>query len=89
MSRQKEKALIKDFGEAQIKKLDLRSDKGRLNWRKKSMYDLLEWLDGEIAELHNEIVSPEIARDLERIKDEAVDVANLSMMIWDKVNQDE
>ncbi len=71
-----------------MKKLDLRSDKGRLGWRKDSEHVLFNWLLDEVKELHLELIfeSEVPGEDLEKIKDEAIDVANLAMMIYDKIN---
>jgi len=89
MSRQKEQELIRKFGEEQQAKLDVRRNKGRLGWRKKSLEELLDWLSDEVEELSVEILpgkykAGRLDKRLEAVKDEAVDVANLSMFIYDK-----
>jgi len=83
MSRIKEKALIKEFGEAQLAKLDVRSEKyERLGWRQKDISDLLYWLGAE----RNELESAIAGGNVEEMKDEAIDVSLLAMMIYDKVS---
>ena len=84
MSRDKEQQIIRKFGEAQQAKLDQRSAKGRLGWKEKDLEELLKWLKDEFAELEQAITS----EPMENIKLEAVDVANLAMMIWNKVDEE-
>ena len=84
MSRDKEQQIIRKFGEAQQAKLDQRSDNGRLGWRERDLEQLLKWLLDEYSELEQAIED----EPKENIKLEAVDVANLAMMIWDKVDEE-
>lgn len=81
MSRIEEQKIVTAFSEAMMQKLDKRSDKGRLGWRDKSIAHLLFWLDDEVQELKDEI-----ALGTKEAKWEAVDVALLSLMMWDKIN---
>ena len=92
LDRKAEQQLIKNFGKVQQAKLNLRSDKGRLGWRSLELEELLQWLKLEVEELENEIPLVLNTRKdgwEERAMDEAIDCANLSMMIWDKVNEQE
>ena len=53
--RQEEQKLTQEFAKAMMKKLDLRSSKGRLGWRKKTVTELLELLEREKEELYQAI----------------------------------
>jgi len=78
MTKLDEKKFIAQFGEAAEKKLDLRYKKGRMGWRKKSTLELFYLLQGEVYELYLAIIRKE------GIEDEAVDVSNFAMFIYDK-----
>lgn len=79
--RQTEEKLTQEFAKAGMKKLDLRSSKGRLGWRKKTMKELWYGLLDEVDELQKAIWAGK-----GDIKGECVDVKNSVMFIWDKEN---
>lgn len=84
--KQQEQTLIEAFGKEMQKKLDKRSNKGRLGWRKKDIINLYKLLLGEVRELL-EAVSKSEGKSSKEIRDEAIDVANFAMMIWDKASK--
>lgn len=59
---------------------------GQANWREAQIPDLFCYLEGEVKELQLEIYPPTMEQepDDDRVVSEAVDVANLAMMIADR-----
>jgi len=87
MSREKEQQLIKDFGKLMQQKLDERSSKGRLGWRKQDLETLFSWLTEEVGELEEVLQFNPI--NPEEVMRECADIANVAMFIWDSPKKDE
>ena len=87
--KQQEQILIEAFGKEMQEKLDKRSNKGRLGWRKKSMEELFQLLLEEKRELGRALFKNKVLlnkKHSKEVRDEAIDVANFAMMIWDKAH---
>ena len=79
-TREDEQKLIEQTGQAQLEKLDRRSEKGRMGWRYKTIVELFDLLDDEVDELDEAIEE----RTPEKIAEEATDVINSAMFIRDQ-----
>lgn len=76
----KESEIVEEFGSKQIEKMELRKNRYKpLEWRGYNANTLYRLLKAEVLELH-EVMEKD---DKEKVRDEAIDVANLAMFIWD------
>jgi len=78
-----EKDLIQNFAEKMTYKLDMRKDRYQpMAWQSMDLKRLIKLLKGELEELEEGYKN----NDKENIKEEAIDIANFALFIYEVAN---